>query len=143
MGVEITGTALETFRRLKASRPALLRALQRAAQLVTRSAKANVRRVLNTTGEATGNLARSITMDVDDAGLEAEVGPRRVVYAAIHEYGGVIRPVRARALMFQVGGQWVTARSVTIPARPYLHPALDENQARIEQEFDNAVEGLV
>jgi phage gpG-like protein len=55
-----------------------------------------------------------------------------VSYAAIHEYGGktpphIILPVRKKALAF--GG--IVVRSVhhpgsRIPARPYLHPALEK-----------------
>ena len=44
-----------------------------------------------------------------------------VLYAGIHQYGGVIRPKRARALHFQIpGGDYVTVQKVTIPARPFL-----------------------
>ncbi len=53
----------------------------------------------------TGNLRRSITGEVvraDASGIEGAVmaggGPRAVRYAAIHEYGGTIRPVNAKAL---------------------------------------------
>lgn len=57
---------------------------------------------------------------------EAEVGSR-LIYAAIHEYGGEIRPVRARFLRFQIGDKIIfTKGPVLIPARPYLKPALDE-----------------
>ena len=30
-----------------------------------------------------------------------------------------------------MGGQWVTVKSVHIPARPYLRPAVDENTDKI------------
>lgn len=53
----------------------------------------------------TGNLRRSITGEVvraDASGVEGVVmaggGPRSVRYAAIHEYGGIIRPTKAKAL---------------------------------------------
>jgi phage virion morphogenesis protein len=41
-------------------------------------------------------------------------------YAAIHQFGGVIRPRSAKALVFRLGPRLVRARKVTIPARPYL-----------------------
>jgi phage gpG-like protein len=41
-------------------------------------------------------------------------------YAAIHQFGGVIRAKNAKALRFQIGGNWVMKKSVTIPARPFL-----------------------
>ncbi|MDR1946600.1 MAG: phage virion morphogenesis protein [Desulfovibrio sp.] len=41
-------------------------------------------------------------------------------YAAIHQFGGVIRAKNAPALRFRIGGNWVSKQSVTIPARPFL-----------------------
>ncbi len=57
----------------------------------------------------------------------AEWGPNRI-YAAIHQFGGVIRPKRAGALRFALaGGGFATVQSVTMPARPYLGLS-DENR---------------
>lgn len=51
-------------------------------------------------------------------------------YAAIHEFGGVIRAKGGGKLTFEVEpGVWRSVRQVTIPARPYLRPALDEHGA--------------
>lgn len=52
--------------------------------------------------------------DFAEAGPQANGGARR--YAAIHQFGGTIRPRKARALRF--GGRLVS--QVVIPARPYL-----------------------
>jgi phage gpG-like protein len=41
-------------------------------------------------------------------------------YAAIHQFGGTIKPKTAKALRFQVGGRWFTVKSVFIPARPFF-----------------------
>lgn len=41
-------------------------------------------------------------------------------YAAIHQFGGVIRAVNAKALRFTVGGQTFYRKSVRIPARPFF-----------------------
>jgi len=50
-----------------------------------------------------------------------------VKYGAIHEYGGVIRPVNAKVLrFFDEGGNPVFAKQVTIPAKPWLGPGLGE-----------------
>jgi phage virion morphogenesis protein len=43
-----------------------------------------------------------------------------VVYALIHQKGGTIQPVNKKALKFKVGGKWISAKQVTIKARPYL-----------------------
>jgi phage gpG-like protein len=49
-----------------------------------------------------------------------EVG-NPLVYAAIHQYGGIIRPVRAKALHFKTrSGNWVTTKLVRMPARQFL-----------------------
>jgi hypothetical protein len=56
-----------------------------------------------------------------------------VVYGPIHEFGGVIKAKDpAGYLRFQTkDGAWHTVKSVTIPARPHVRPALDENKAEI------------
>ena len=83
----------------------------------------------------TGNLFNSIQVyDVKSVGNYAEcyVGSRGVIYARIHEFGGIIRAKRAKAL------HWVDnegndhfAQSVQIPARPYVRPAADEHKEEV------------
>jgi len=46
-----------------------------------------------------------------------EVGSA-MVYAAIHHYGGEIKPKNAKKLMFKIGGHFITTDKVTMPARP-------------------------
>ncbi|RAI38163.1 phage virion morphogenesis protein [Rhodoplanes elegans] len=41
-------------------------------------------------------------------------------YAHVHQDGATITPKTARRLVFKVGGKTVFARSVTIPARPFV-----------------------
>jgi phage gpG-like protein len=78
----------------------------------------------------TGNLINSVMEDEFYAGQKnawVTVGPH-VVYAAIHEFGGVIRPTNGPYLVFQTkDGVWHATTSVTIPARPYVRPAIDEH----------------
>lgn len=50
---------------------------------------------------------------------EVEVGSS-FKWAATHQFGATIRPVRARWLRFYVGGAAVFAKKVEIPARPFL-----------------------
>jgi len=94
-----------------------------------------------------GNLRRSIKGVVKsvsgaksvDIRLSAGGGVGRglVNYAAIHEFGGTISAKGGGFLRFPAqtgtshtgsevhrGTEWVMVRSVTIPARPYLQPAL-------------------
>jgi phage virion morphogenesis protein len=42
------------------------------------------------------------------------------IYARIHQFGGTIKPKRAKVLAFTIGGKAVFAKQVTIPARPVL-----------------------
>lgn len=59
-------------------------------------------------------------------GVKGTWGVTDVRYALIHELGGVIKPVKAKALAIpQSDGSVRFVKSVTIPARPYLRPAAD------------------
>jgi phage gpG-like protein len=106
------------------------------------------------TGQAlktrTGTLRRSINyaLSIADQGLTAVVGTN-LVYAKIHEYGGVTRAhvIRARnkkALAFQIGGVGLVRKSVQhpgskMPERSFLRSSLRENAARIRAAIDAAV----
>lgn len=65
-----------------------------------------------------GILRDSITSDSgDDFAAVGTNDPR----GPIHQFGGVIKPVTAKALRFALpGGGFRTVRSVTMPARPFL-----------------------
>lgn len=62
-------------------------------------------------------LAHSWRLNV--SATQAVVSTDRI-YAAIHQFGGVIKPKTASALRFQSGGRWWTVKQVTMPARPML-----------------------
>jgi hypothetical protein len=65
-------------------------------------------------------------------GVKGTWGARDVVYGRIHELGGVIRPVTAKALAVPLPeGGIALVQSVTIPARPYLRPAADKQYPRL------------
>lgn len=63
-----------------------------------------------------------------------------VKYARIHQFGGVIRPKRARVLLFRVGDRRVAARKVRIPPRPFLG-INERNQREIGEIIRDAVRG--
>ena len=66
----------------------------------------------------TGRLRDSMTHKASDR--EVEVGTN-VIYARIHQLGGVIRAKSAPYLMFRLSsGSFVRTKQVTIPARPFL-----------------------
>jgi phage gpG-like protein len=45
--------------------------------------------------------------------------------ARVHQFGALIRPVNAKALAFRIGGKSAFAKSVTIPARPFIGVSSD------------------
>jgi len=49
-----------------------------------------------------------------------------VIYAAIHQFGGTIKPKNASHLIFKINGRTVGAKSVTIPDRPFLGISTDD-----------------
>lgn len=94
---------------------------------------------------ASHTLAQSI--DYITTQTEVHVGSP-LVYAAIHQFGGVIKAKNAKALRwFAPGGngQPSFAQSVTIPARPYLGMSADniEEAEEVVTGFINEVLGHV
>lgn len=65
----------------------------------------------------TGNLKNSIQQSYDND--RAVVGTNEI-YAAIHQFGGVIKPKKGKYLVFPVGDGWVMTDEVVMPARPFL-----------------------
>lgn len=85
-----------------------------------------------------------------------------VIYARIHEFGGVIRPKNKKYLRFKVlssmrfmslrgnkrlrnpvgSYRWVATKKVTIPARPFMRPAIEDagNQAMVVEILKQKVE---
>lgn len=94
----------------------------------------------------TGNLLGSVTADKPVVGIMRsyiEFGPH-TVYAAIHEFGGLIRPVKAKALVFMGSdGKLVFTKVVYMPARPYLRPALDEHGKEAIDLMASTIGGII
>lgn len=66
-----------------------------------------------------------------------------VVYAAIHEYGGTIKPKKSnkRGLLSwrTEGGQWISRHQVTIPARRYISLSMHQAAANIPDRANRAI----
>ena len=90
------------------------------AEVIRDKARQNVRKKLNR--NATGNLEQAIVVKVINQ-YAVSVGPFGVVYAAIHEFGGIITPKRAKFLRFVIGNKVIYTKYVKMPARPYMRPA--------------------
>lgn len=66
---------------------------------------------------------------------EVRVGTN-VIYAAIHQFGGTIKPVSASHLMFRIGDHFAMVDSVTLPARPFLGISAEDETEIAEIVFD-------
>lgn len=97
------------------------------------------------TGKRTLILDRHLLDSVaHDSGSDfAQVSVNRV-YAAIHQFGGVIKAKNGKGLRFQLAnGDFVMRKSVTLPARPYMGISQqDENWIlkRIKRAIDEAAD---
>lgn len=109
---------------------AALQAVYAGGLVVEKHAKSNIHEVFSS--KQTGGLSNSVKTAamLQGDGAMAVVNPIKV-YANIQEMGGTIKPVRAQFLKFQIDGHWFQKKSVTLPARPYLRPALEDNQGEI------------
>ena len=83
----------------------------------------------------TGNLKRSIHIEIEEKRKNYAMGVvgTDVVYAAIQEFGGIVKNAFGR------GEQY----TVTIPAHPYMRPAWDENIAAAKREVGDALTALM
>jgi HK97 gp10 family phage protein len=103
------------------------KALNASAMFMIAWIKIYMDKVLN---RQTGNLIGSVQVDemaVHSEGGYITFGPH-TIYAAIHEFGGIILPTNGPYLVFKGSdGNWVKTKSVHMPARPYIRPAIDEH----------------
>jgi phage gpG-like protein len=88
----------------------------------------------------TGHLKQSIRFKALTSGVMLGVmgtagDNANVKYAAIHEFGGTITAKNADSLRFQINGEWIMVKSVTIPRRPYISPAMDYLKGQIGKDF--------
>ncbi len=94
--------------------------------------------ILRESGMA-GGLQGSITFRAAPAAVE--VGSNKI-YAGVHQTGATIKPKGGGRLMFKLGSQWVAARSVTIPARPYIGASAEDEETildLVEASLDRAM----
>jgi phage gpG-like protein len=86
-------------------------------------------------------LQRSVKSTVNRIGttVTGRVGSPEA-YAAIHEYGGIIRPKNAKFLVFQINGRWIRTTKVTIPKRQWLSKSVEDVTGQIETVFGREVE---
>lgn len=146
------GSLRESFRRAPdRMRPEMVKRMRRIVLLVQGEAQKRVLGSRKTNpskqlGVVTGKLRSSIKgrVDIQAGNVVGVVGPQRVVYARIHEFGGTIVPRHKPFLVFKGSdGGLVFTKRVRIPARPYMGPALKASQKRIEEMLEGAVVAAV
>lgn len=128
-------------RRIHAMRVLMPKAFERGLEAGVRAGAITVQEAAkdNVDGEVlnrrSGDLWRSIQEHVfKKAGTVVGIVGTHMKYAAIHEFGGTIRPRKdGGVLVFEVPGEEgpIFAREVTIPARPYMSKAFDEKKDRV------------
>lgn len=79
----------------------------------SRRAKKTGGKTLRDKGHLVGSLTGAATTSTAAWGTNK-------IQAAIHQFGGIIRPKRAKALAFAGINGLVVTKKVTMPARPYL-----------------------
>lgn len=108
----------------------LKNAVESGARVVEANAKVNITKTFK---NQTGNLANSIVVDVVAAPDKAIalIGPT-AIYGRIQELGGTVKPLTAKELHWvDENGKHHTAQSVTLPARPYIAPAVNDHEQEI------------
>lgn len=74
----------------------------------------------------TNRLLNSFTTKTDAKNITVKTN---VIYAALMQFGGVIRPKKGKFLKFKTPlGKWMFLKSVKIPARPYFGINVDDSQ---------------
>lgn len=79
----------------------------------------------------TGHLRRSIyNTPVTPTG--SKYGSN-VIYARIQEFGGTIKPKKAKRLRFEIDGKVIFAKQVKIKGKHYLKRSADDTQKRVPE----------
>jgi phage gpG-like protein len=117
------GAEAATARLATSMRAVIYRSILQGAFLLGRKVVEKVEAFKQTPG--TKRLSRSFLVPVGD-GLNFILGRNSPVYAAIHEYGGTIKPKHAEYLVFQTpDGAWHAVKEVTIREKRYARDAIE------------------
>ncbi len=85
-------------------------------------------------------LASSFTFAATDQAVEWGTN---VIYAGIHQFGGIIKPKSKKALKFKgADGRIHTVKQVTIPARPFLG-VTESDQKEFIEVFNDWLKGAM
>ncbi len=89
----------------------------------------------------TGRLWRSIQPEVfKKHGRVVGIVGTDVKYAAVHEFGAIIRPKKEGGrLVFRIGDSLIFAKQVEIPQRPFMSRGFKERRNRVKQEIQRKI----
>lgn len=113
--------ASEVVRTVYVNVPQVIKGSQKAAVLAVANAGAG--QAVKLAPVDKGGLKSSIEAE-SISSKKAKYGSN-IIYAAIQEFGGTIKPVRAKMLRFEKDGKVIYAKSVTLKPQPYLRPSAD------------------
>lgn len=91
-----------------------------------------------------GTLRRSYNIrQAKPKKLSGMIGSK-LIYAKIHEYGGIIRVKRAKYLRFKTrDGLWHSVKQVKIPARKYFSKSVEATIPKIHKIFDAMIKKAI
>jgi hypothetical protein len=132
---KLTVDSAEVEEKLKGTQlrmPGIAKKMMSAAnRAVIRQAKANVKSQFehrNTHPDDSRNIPILKSFKSKNAKRESFVSyvMARTMHAAVQEKGAAINPKNGKYLTYRINGEWRKSRGVTIPARPFLQPAVNE-----------------
>jgi len=91
--------------------------------------QANVRKKLNKNPRGVLENALQV-IPKNSRQAEAGIPLNTIIYALAHEFGVTIVPRKAKALRFEIDGKVIFAKSVTLPARPYVRPSVRQGKRK-------------
>ena len=94
--------------------------VKRTRSFDTGGANQHITQGLTETAYGTNAPGQQMAIGVDGDSVRVGSMIQAPPYPRVHQHGMVIRPRSAKRLRFVVGGNVVFAKSVTIPARPWL-----------------------
>jgi len=122
-------SAIEALKRVRdRANGSVRRGLLKAGLFVGRKVSENVIGFMETPG--TRRLARSFLTPEAEGNQAVVLGRGAPIYAAIHEYGGIIKPRKAKTLAFEIDGEMVFASQVKIREKRYARRAIDQTGDR-------------
>lgn len=130
---------------LKSSPKRVIAAIVQAVGTASLIAEDQVRRNLRgrVLQRRSGNLERTLKTRLTGSGRRVaavlSIGSPSVPYARIHEEGGTILPKRGKYLVFKGSRGWAKVTKVTIPARPFLGPAVAAGNAWLQDNLARVV----